>query len=65
MNLLKAIWRGFERALNVYLVTQGEGIRVNLGWSRPVTKASGHVSGDALAHWRFEGMPLPNIWEGK
>lgn len=62
---LKAILQGLLRAIDTYVVRIGERASMSRLWHQPVSKIDHHVSGDHLARKRFEGMPLPNIWEGK
>lgn len=49
-------------ALVIGLTRMAEHLTVAVRWGEPVVGANSHVSGDALARYRFEGMPLPNIW---
>ena len=63
MILKQMLWHFY----NVHLHLERFADRLNAysQWSKPVGKVRGHVSGDALTQWRYEGMPLPNIWEDK
>ena len=65
LAVLIGVRDGIDRALVVTLVRFTERLVVFGGCGRPVAKAAGHVSGDALARYRYAGMPLQNIWKPK
>lgn len=63
----RAILDGLDRGIATMLTRFTERLTVYARWSRPVRKAQGEISGDALAPYirSVAGMPLPNIWNTK